>query len=153
MIVVEHEDVVVAAQELEHDLLELAVAHLPVGDADPDLGHEPAQLLRRLVDRLDAVVQVERLAPAVVLAPHRGGDELLVPLADVRPDRLAIGRRRGDHGDVAQPGERHVERARDRRRRQREHVDLEPQLRAAAPSGHAEPLLLVDDRSARASSG
>ena len=137
--------VVVAAQELEHDLLELAVAHLAVGDADAHLGHQPAQLLRRLVDRLDAVVQEERLAPALVLAPYRLRDELLVPLPHVRPDRLAIGGRRRDHRDVAQTGERHVQRARDRRRRQREHVDLEPQRAQELLLGHAEALLLVDD--------
>ena len=49
--------------------LELPVAHLPVRDADPHLGHEAAQLLGRLVDRLDAVVQEERLPATVVLAP------------------------------------------------------------------------------------
>ena len=135
----------VAAQELEHDLLELSVAHLPVRHADAHLGHEPAQLLGRLVDRLDAVVQEERLPAAVVLAPDRLGDQLLVPLPHVRADRLAIGRRRRDHRDVAQPRERHVQRARDRRRRQREHVDLEPQRAQELLLGDAEALLLVDD--------
>ena len=65
------EHVVVATQELEHDLLELAVAHLAVGDADPHLGHQAAQLLGRLVDRLDAVVEEERLPAAIVLAADR----------------------------------------------------------------------------------
>ncbi len=139
------EHVVIAAQELEHDLLELPVAHLPVGHADAHLGHEPAQLLGRLVDRLDPVVQEERLPATLVLAPDRLGDQLLVPLPHVRADRLAIGGRGRDHGDVAQARERHVQRARDRRRRQREHVDLEPQRAQELLLGHAEALLLVDD--------
>ena len=135
----------IAAQELEHDLLELPVAHLPVRDADPHLRHEAAQLLGRLVDRLDAVVQEERLPATLVLAPDGLGDELLVPLPHVRADRLAVGRRCGDHRDVAQAGERHVQRARDRRGRQREHVDLEPQRPQELLLGDAEALLLVHD--------
>ena len=137
--------VVVAAQELEHDPLELAVAHLAVRDPDPYLGHEAPQLLGRLVDRLDAVVQEERLAAPLELAADRLRDERLVPLADVRADGLAVGRRRRDHRDVAQARERHVQRARDRRRRQREHVDLEPQRAQQLLLRDAEALLLVDD--------
>ncbi len=56
------EHVEIAAQELDHRLLELLVVHLAMADADARLGHEPAQLLGRLVDRLDAVVEVEDLA-------------------------------------------------------------------------------------------
>ena len=85
-----------------HPLLELALAHLPVGDEEAQLRAELLQLLGRLVDRLDAVVQVERLAAALVLALERLLDELLVVLADVRADRPAALGRRLDHRDVAQ---------------------------------------------------
>ena len=119
--------------------------HLAVADDEAEPGHELAQPVGRLVDRLDAVVEVERLAPAGDLALERGLDELLVVLADVRPDRAAALGRRLDHGDVAQPGERHVQRARDRRGRQREHVHLEPQRAEELLLRDAEALLLVDD--------
>ena len=46
---------------------------------------------------------------------------------------------------VAQPGERQVQRARDRRRREREHVGLEPELLEPLLVLHAEAVLLVDD--------
>ena len=71
--------------------------------------------------------------------------ELLVVLPDVRPDRPPALGRRLDHGDVAQPRERHVQRARDRRRRQCEHVHLEPQRAQELLLRDAEALLLVDD--------
>ena len=71
--------------------------------------------------------------------------ELLVVLADVRADRPAALGRRLDHRDVAQARERHVQRARDRRRREREHVDLEPQRAQQLLLRDAEALLLVDD--------
>ena len=62
-------------------LLELALGHLPVRDEEAELRAELAQVLGRLFDRLDAVVEEERLAPALVLAPQRELDELLVVLA------------------------------------------------------------------------
>ena len=58
------------------------------------------------------------------LALDRPPDQLLVVGADVgahRPPALGRGL---DHRDVAQAGEAHLQRARDRRRREREHVDL-----------------------------
>ena len=128
-----------------HLLLELALAHLAVRDEEAEIRRELLQLLRRLVDRLDAVVEVERLAAALDLALERQLDELLVVLADGRADRAAALRRRLDDRDVAQPGERHVQRARDRRRAQRQHVDLEPQRAQQLLLRDAEALLLVED--------
>jgi len=119
------EHVRVAAQERVHPILELALAHLSVGDEEAQVREQLLQLFGRLVDRLDAVVQVERLAFSGGLALERCLDGVLVVLADRRPNRAAALRRRFDDRDVAQPRERHVQRARDRRRGEREHVDLE----------------------------
>ena len=135
----------VAPQERVHLLLELALPHLPVGDDEAELRAELLQLLGRLLDRLDPVVEVERLAAAVDLSLERGLDQLLVVLADCRPDRPAALRRRLDDRDVAQAGERHVERPRDRRGREREHVELEPERADQLLLGDAEALLLVED--------
>src|SRR5207237_7506865 len=85
------------------------------------------ELERRLLDRLDAVVQVEGLAAARVLAVERELDHLLVVLGDRRPDRPPSLGRRLDDRDVPQARERHVQRARDRRRRESERGDLEPE--------------------------
>ena len=64
MIAVAHEDVVAALDEVEHRLLERALAHLPVAPtAMRAVGHElAARRCRALVEALDAVVDVE--APA-----------------------------------------------------------------------------------------
>src|SRR5215212_2799306 len=102
----------------------------------------------RLLDRVDAVVQEERLAISRELPFDRLLDELLVVLADVGAHRAAALGRRLDHADVAQPGERHLERARDRRRGQRQHVDAQLQLAQQLLLLHAEALLLVDDQQA-----
>ena len=72
-------------------------------------------------------------------------DQLLVELADVRPDRApALGRCLDDR-DVPQAGERHVECAQDRRRGEREDVDLKAQLAQQLLLRDAEALLLVHD--------
>ena len=139
------EDVGVAAQEREHPLLQLPLGQLSVRDEEAQLGAEGGELRRDVLDRLDAVVQVERLPAAVCLARERELDDLVVVLADVRADRAAPLRRRLDHRDVAQARQRHVQRARDRRRREREDVDFEPQLAQQLLLRDAEPLLLVDD--------
>ena len=64
------EHVGVAGEERVHALLEVALAHLAVGDEEPQARAELAELLADLLDRLDAVVEVERLA-AATRAPAR----------------------------------------------------------------------------------
>ena len=128
-----------------HALLELLLRHLAVRDEEPQARTKLLELLAGLVDRLDPVVEVERLASARVLALERQLDEVVVVLADRGPDRAAPGRRRLDDRDVAQTRERHVERPRDGRRGQREHVDLESEGAQELLLCDTEPLLLVED--------
>src|SRR5207244_10759976 len=59
-------------------------------------------------------------------------------------------RRRGDEREIADALERHGERARDRRRGEREHVDLGAQALQRFLLSHAEAVLLVDDYQADA---
>ena len=71
---------------------------------------------RQRLDALDAVVDEEDLPAAIDLAQDRLADQIVVELADVGADRQALLRRRLDHAHVAHVGQRHVQRARDRRR-------------------------------------
>ena len=121
------------------------LVELAVGDLEAHARAQAAQALGRLVDRLDAVVDEERLAAALLLAHDRLLDELLVVVADVGLDRPAALGRRLDDADVAQPGERHLQRARDRRRAHRDHVDAQLELAQQLLLLDAEALLLVDD--------
>ena len=83
---------------------------------------------------------------ARVLALERLLDELLVVLADVGLDRAAALGRRLDHEMSRRPARRHLQRARDRRRAHRDHVDLELELAQQLLLLDAEALLLVDDQ-------
>jgi hypothetical protein len=121
-----HEDVGIAAQERVHLLLELTLAHLPVRGDEAQVRAELLQLQHDLLDRLDAIVEIERLAPARMLTLQCRCYEVLVELSDNSSDRATAHRRRLDDRDVAEPRKRHVQRARNRRGRERKHVDLEP---------------------------
>ena len=125
--------------------LQLGLVHLAVGLGEADARAEGAQALGGLVQRVDPVVEEEGLAPARRLALDRAPHQLLVVGPDVGPDRPPALGRRLDHRDVAQPGEAHLQRARNRRRGQREHVDPQLQLAQQLLLAHAEALLLVDD--------
>ena len=66
------EHVGVAGEERVHALLELALSAIwPCATRKRRPGQSCRELLRRLVDRLDAVVEVERLPAARVLALER----------------------------------------------------------------------------------
>ena len=131
--------------EVEHDPLEHALGHLAVTDRDPRVGHEPTDALGGGLDRLDPVVDVEDLSAAVDLAADRVADEPVVVLGDPGLDRQARLRRRLDDAEVADADEAQVERARDRRGRQRQDVDLAAHRLDALLVADAEALLLVDD--------
>ncbi len=144
-----HEDVVAAVDEVEHRLLERRLAHLAVRDGDARRGHELLQVLRLLVEPVDAVVDVEALAAARELARHRLADDLVVPPRDDGAHGAAIDRRRRDEREIAQAGDGHLQRARDGRRGQRQDVDLRADLLDALLVRDAEALLLVDDEQAQ----
>ena len=141
-----HQHVEVAAQELHHHALERALGHLAVADADAQLRH-PAGAPARPPRRSSRPGCAGRTTGPRGATSRRSAarDQLRVELADVGPDRAAAARRRRDHRDVAQAGQPHVQRARDRRRRHRQHVHLEPQLPQELLLGDAEALLLVHD--------
>ena len=143
------QNVEVLAHEAEHDLLEHLLVHLAVTDAEARLRHELAQLVGQAIDVVDAVVDEVDLAAAVDLAQDHLADQLILGRGDERPDRQPGLRRGVDHADVADAGQRHVQRARDRGRAHRQHVDLGPQLLEELLLANAEALLLVDDDQTR----
>ena len=119
-----------------------------MGDGHPSLGHEVAHVVGRLLDVHHPVVDVEHLALAQQLAADRLPHRPVVVLADVGEDRHPIGRRRVEQREVADAGERHLQRARDRRGSEREHVDAGLQLLDLLLVAHAEALLLVHHQQA-----
>ena len=98
-----------------------------------------------LVDGFDPVVEEEHLAAAFHLAADGIADDAFVVGADGGGDRHPVRRRGVDGGHVARAHQRHVERARDRRGGQSQHVHLAEELFELFLVGDAEALLLIDD--------
>ena len=80
---------------------------------------------------------------------HRLAQHHRVGRHDEGAHRQAVDRRRGDDRQVLHPAQRHVQRARDRRRGHGQHVDLGAQLLQLLLVRDAEMLLLVDDDEAQ----
>ena len=87
-IVVETSTSYLLLPEADHDLLERVLAHLPVRDRDPRLGHQLGQPRRRPVDRLDPVVDVEDLARR---AAARAGSRRRSAARRTAPTKVRIG--------------------------------------------------------------
>ena len=98
-----------------------------------------------VVDIQHAIVDEIDLALAVQLAQDRVADQLPVEADDARLDGQAIRRRRFQIGDIADAEQRQMQRARNRRRGHRQHVDFLPQPFEPLLVLDAETLLLVDD--------
>ena len=97
------------------------------------------------LNRLDAIVDEEHLAAAIELARNPFVDQAVVPRLDVREHRRPVARRRLHERHVAQTGKRQMQRARNRRRGERQHVRLHLELLEALLVLDAEAMLFVDD--------
>ncbi len=103
--------------EIQHHVFEFALVHLPVGNTNPRLGQQFGQVGGLALDILDLVMQVIDLAPAAHFSPHGLLDQHAVVARHEGLDRQARFGRRGNDRQIAQAGQAHVERARDRRGR------------------------------------
>ena len=140
-----HQHVDVPVPEVANHLVELLLTHLAMRDADVAFGHELVDLVRHGGDVLHAVVHVEHLPAAQQFAPHRGGDLRVLVRAHVGEHGQSVLRGRGQRGHLADARDRHLQRARDGRGRQAQHVDVRAQRLERLLVFHAETLLLVDD--------
>jgi hypothetical protein len=139
-----NEDVVAPVDEVDHRLFERLLGHLPVRDGDPGGGHELLETLGLFVKLLDSIEHVKALPAPSELALERVANDLVVPTCDDRSHGAPISRSGGDEGQIAKPGNGHLQRARNRGCGQREHVDLGAQLLDPFLVSNAKALFFVD---------
>ena len=144
------QDVVALRHEVAHDLFEVALVHLSVRHADARLGQQLGQHRHAVLDGLDFVVQEVDLAAAFEFAQAGLADDRAVFAAHERFDGQALLRCCGDDRKIAQPFERHAQRARDRRCGQGQHVNFGAQRLERFFLAHAEAVFLVDDDQSQA---
>ena len=119
--------------------------HLPVGHADARLRHQRPQPLIEAPDAPHPVVQEVHL-PAPADFPQDGvPDQRVGILRHHRLHRDSLLRRGFQHAHVPDTCHAHVQRPRDRRRAQRQHVHLPLHVLDDFLVRHAEALLLVYD--------
>ncbi len=117
-------------------------------DRDLHLRHILVEKILDAREIFDPRHHVEGLSAAVAFAQQRLADHQGIVRRDEGADREPIDRRRGDDRELAHPRERQLQRARDRRGAQGEHVHLGAQLFQPLLVADAEMLLLVDDQKA-----
>ena len=93
---------------------------------------------------LPGLVHVEGLPLPQQLAPQRLAHRRGIVLPDIGENGAAVRRRRVDHGEVADAGQRHLQGARDRAGREGQHVDALGHALHGLLVRHSEALLLVD---------
>ena len=120
-----------------------------MGNADTRPGHELAHPRGAFLNVVHAVVQVVYLPAAGQLLADGLGHDALVVLEHIGFNRLALKRRLLNCAHIADARQRHVQRAGDRRGRQRQHIDADEALFELFLVLDAEPLLLVDDDKAQ----
>ena len=145
--------VVLAIVEGVHDVVEFAGRHLAVGDGHLQFRHLSLEEILDFRQIRNARHDVERMAAAITLAQQRLADDQRVEGRDESAHRHAVDRRRGDQRQFAHPGQRQLQRARNGRRRQRQHMHIALQFLQAFLVLDAEMLLLVDDQKTEALEG
>ena len=142
------QDLRLARDHALHDRRELLLVHLAVRHVHDRAVEHLRDAQGSALDVFNAVVQVVHLPAALQLAAHGVAQHVPVVLHNEGLHRDAVLRRLFDGGHVADAGQGHVQRARDGRGREREHVDRAAHLLDVLLVRHAEALLLVDDEQA-----
>ena len=147
------QDLRLAANKLAHDALQCALLHLPVPNDHSRIRNESAKLLRRRLNRFNAVMHVVRLAAALQFAQQRVAYQFKTRLGDARCHGVAILGWGLDRGEVANPREGKVQRARDRRGGEGHHVEFGAKRLHALLGGNAETVLLINHEEAEVLEG
>ena len=95
-------------------------------------------------DRLDAIVHEEHLTTAIEFARDRFFDQRVIERLHEREHRRPIARRRLHEREIAQPRQALVQRTRNRRGREREHIGLQLELLEPFLVLHTEAMLFID---------
>ncbi len=99
---------------------------------------------------LDPFVQVVHLAASVHLALDGSGGDTFVVQTHVGLDGMTVARRSLYDADIAHPRQRHLQRARDGRGAEGQHVGLHLHSSERLLLSHSEALLLIHDDQAQA---
>ena len=132
--------------KVEHDALQLLLLHLPVRVGDLRLRQFRRKPRRNLGQPAYFIADIVDLTAPVQLALHSLPHDGVAVLHHIGLDRLTVPGRLGEYGELSYARKTHVQGARNRRGRQRQHIDILPQLLHLLLVRDPEALLLVDDQ-------
>ena len=141
-----HQHVEFPVDEVHDEFLQLLGRHLAVPDGHTGLRAEARDQPLEGRQVLDAVVDEIDLAAAGEFRLDGIADDLLREDVRLGEDRLAVGRRGRNDGQVPRTHQRELQRARNRRGGERQRIDRNAHLGELFLGGDAEFLLLVDDQ-------
>ena len=144
------QDIHIAVHKVIHDVLDLLRVHAPVRIGDTRRRHHVLHALRHIGYRRYVIVDQVNLSSARHFPCDRFADGLLAVLHDKCLNRQPVLRRFLQYAHVAYPDQTHVQRARDRRRCQRQDIDILFHFLDLLLVRHAEALFLVDDQKTQA---
>ena len=142
------EDISFIADKLEHDFLEVFLAHLAMSHDDASFGNEFSDEIGEGVDGLNAIVNEIDLAIAGEFIFDGALDDVFIESGDNGLNGKAIARSGFDERHIAQADERHVQGARNGSGGKREGVNIFAHLLEALFVSNTETLLFIDDEEA-----
>ena len=141
--------VIFAVIELVHPIIQIARRQLAMGGDEGDLGHVGFQPILNLGQIGNPGHDPKALPTAVVFAQQRLAERHTIEFRDIGADRQTVDGGRRDDRQIAHPGQRKLQRARNGRGGQRQHMDVGPQLFQPLFVRHTKVLLFVDDQKAK----
>lgn len=134
--------------EIVHDPFQLTFTHLPVAYSDSRFRYQFRQPLCGFLNIFDVIIQIVNLTAAQDFTQNRFPYYQAIILANKGFYRQTTGRGSGDNGEIAHTAHRHIQRPRDRRRRERQNIDIGAHRLNSLFVAHAETVLFIDNQQA-----
>ncbi len=117
-----------------------------MGHHEGHFGHVVTQEIFNFWNIANAGHHEKALPPAIVFAQQRFAQSHRVKFTDIGADGQPVHGRRADDRQIPHTRQRQLQRARNRRGGQRQHVDVGPQFLQAFFVAHPEALFFIDDQ-------
>ena len=144
-----NQHVVFAINEFQHCFFQAAAFHLSVRHANPGIGHKPLHHVGKPHNIADAVMDEKNLSAPPYFFADGIADHLFAKRVYFGGHGLAVGRRRGNDGQIARTHQRKMQGARNRGGRQREHIHIDAHFLEPVFGFHAEFLFLINYKQAQ----
>ena len=139
-------DVILAIVKGVHPIIQLARCHLAVRNHIGQLRQLILKEILYLRQITDAGHDIKGLPAPIMFAQQRLAQGHRVEFAHVGADGQTVDRRRADDRQIAHPGQRQLQRARDRRCRQGQHMNIRAQRLEPFLVADPKMLFFVDDQ-------